>query len=106
MAVLSKLDLSSMVTLISIIGASIGAVNFLASKGDVDRAMMNSEFRTIELQLGFNDYRLREIELQYPDLSEAPADVQRKYEGILDANKIISSRRQEILNSGAVVALK
>lgn len=104
-----KQYIPQIVNVITIVGALAGAVLWaadnLASKSDINAAKKLSEFRTIELQLSFNDYRISEIERSLVDgqtIADADPETQRIYAQILDNTAKLDEKRTQLLASGAI----
>lgn len=96
--------LTTAVNIISLISAVVGMLYWadsnLAKKADITDAKLSSEFRTIELQLSFNDYRISEIEKGVDPSQEMDLETKRVYEQIIRNSERLSQRRDELIISG------
>jgi len=117
-----KTYLSTIVVVFTIIGGIVGAGTWaninLASKSDIEQTKrdivntrLRGEFDSVEMQLSFNDYRISELvkdlRIANPDkptvtIDDADIDTQRIYNQILENTNKLSTKRMELLSSGAL----
>jgi hypothetical protein len=117
MAILKSINdnISMIIGVITIVSSISGAIfwanNNLASKNDILSANVLSEFRSIELHLSLNDYRLSEIESDVAATTATSVQTgvpvepmslnsQRIYDQIKQNSEALSVRRSAIISSG------
>lgn len=97
--------LSIAVNVVTLIGAAVSALfwadNNLASKNDIDVAKKLGEFRIIELQLSFNDYRISEME-KMGKVEDFNNETNRVYKQIINNSTRLNVRRDELLTGGVL----